>query len=66
MNDTDVHAPNTDCKHKLYKSYKHVLQIWLVNHDVVPGTTKMLIKEHVTLDKIRFCIAPNLISYDFN
>ncbi len=55
MNDADVQAPNTDCKPKLHKNYKLVLQIWLVNHNVVPGTTKMLIQEHVTLGKIRFC-----------
>ncbi len=29
MNDTDVQAPNTDCKPKLHKNYKLVLQIWL-------------------------------------
>ncbi len=55
MNDTDVQAPNTDCKPKLHKNYKLVLQIWLVNHNVVPGSTKMLIQEHVALGKIRFC-----------
>ncbi len=55
MNDTDVQATNTDCKSKLHKNYKRVLQIWLVNLNVVPGSTKMLIQEHVALGKIRFC-----------
>lgn len=41
MNDTDAQAPNTDCKPKLYKNYKLVLQIGLVNHNVVPRSTKM-------------------------
>ncbi len=52
MNETDIQATNTDCKHKLYKL---VLQIWLVNNNVVPGSTKMLTQEHVVLGKIRFC-----------
>ncbi len=30
MNDTDVQATNTDYKPKLHKSYKLVLQIWLL------------------------------------
>ncbi len=55
MNDTDVQATNTDYKPKLHKNYKLVLQIWLVNNNVVPGSTKMLIQEHVALGKIRFC-----------
>ncbi len=56
MNDTDAQAPNTDCKPKLHKNYKLVLQIWLVNHNVVSGSTKMLIQEHVKLGKIRICV----------
>ncbi len=56
MNDTAVQAPNTDYKPKLHKNYKLVLQIWLVNNDVVPGSTKMLTQEHVALGKIRFCL----------
>ncbi len=55
MNDTDVQATNTDCKPKLHKNNKLVLQILLVNNNVVLGSIKMLIQEHVTLDKIRFC-----------
>ncbi len=55
MNDTDVQATNTDYKPKLHKNHKLVLQIWLVNNNVVPGSTKMLIQEHVALGKIRFC-----------
>ncbi len=51
MNDTDVQEQNTDCKPKLHKNYKLVFQIGLVNHNVVPGSTKMLIQEHVTLGK---------------
>ncbi len=54
MNDTDVQATNTDCKPKLHKIYKLVLQIWLINNNVVPGSTKMLTQEHVVLGKIRF------------
>ncbi len=49
MNDTDVQAPNTDCNPKLHKNYKLVLEIWLDNHNVVPGSTKMLTQEHVSL-----------------
>ncbi len=56
MNDTDVQAPNTDCKPKLHPNYKFVLQILLVNNNDVPGSTKMLTQEHVALGKIRFCI----------
>ncbi len=56
MNDTDVQATNTDCKPKLHKNDKLVLQIWLVNNNVVPGSTKMLIQEHAALDKIWFCV----------
>ncbi len=37
MNDTDVQATNTDCKPKLHKNYKLVVQIWLVNNNVVQG-----------------------------
>ncbi len=44
MNDTDVQAPNTDCKPKLHKNCKLVLQILLVNHNVVPGSPKMLLR----------------------
>ncbi len=55
MNDTDVQAKNTDYKSKLHKNYKLVLQIWLVNNNVVPGSTKMLTQEHAALGKIRFC-----------
>ncbi len=33
------------------------IKIWLVNNNVVPGSTKMLIQEHVALGKIRFCHA---------
>ncbi len=55
MNDTDVQATNTDYKPKLHKNYKLVLQIWLVNDNVVPGSTKMLTQEHAALGKIRFC-----------
>ncbi len=57
MNDTDVQAPNTDCKPKLHKNCKLVLQILLVNHNVVPGSPKMLLQEHVALGKISFCIS---------
>ncbi len=57
MNDTDVHATNTDYKTKLHKHYKLVLQIWLVNNNVVPGSTKMLTQEHVTLGKTRLCVS---------
>ncbi len=53
MNDTDVHATNTDYKTKLHKHYKLVLQIWLVNNNVVP----LLIQEHVTLGKTRLCVS---------
>ncbi len=49
MNYTDVQAPNTDCNPKLHKNDKLVLEIWLVNHNVVPGSTKMLTQEHVAL-----------------
>ncbi len=56
MDDTDVQATNTDCKPKLHKSYKLVVQIWLVNKNVVPGSIKMLTQEHVALSKIRFCL----------
>ncbi len=55
MNDTYVQAPNTDCKPKLIKNYKLVLQFWMVNNNVVPGSTNTLIQEHVALGKIRFC-----------
>ncbi len=40
MNDTDVQAPNTDCKPKLPKNYK-LVQIGLVNNNVDQGSTKM-------------------------
>ncbi len=69
MNDTDVQAINTDCKPKLHKNYKLVLQIWLVNNNVVPGSTKLLIQKHVALDKIRFChvsISLTLYGYVWN
>ncbi len=55
MNYTDVQAPNTDCNPKLQKNNKLVLEIWLVNHNVVPGSTKMLTQEHVGLGNIRLC-----------
>ncbi len=55
MNDTDVHATHPDYKPKLHKNYKLVLQIWLDNNNVVPGSTKMLTQEHVVLGHIRFC-----------
>ncbi len=42
---------------KLHKHYKLVLQIWLVNNNVVPGSTKMLTQEHVTLGKTRLCVS---------
>ncbi len=42
MNNTDVQATNPDYKPKLHKKYKLVLQIWLDNNNVVPGSTKML------------------------
>ncbi len=45
-----------NCKPKLHKNNKFVLQIWLVNNNVVPGSTKMLIQEHVVLGKIRFSV----------
>ncbi len=48
MNDTDVQAPNTDCKPKLHKNDKRVLQMFL------------LIQEHVTLGKIRFCVETHI------
>ncbi len=47
INGTDVQATNTDCKPKLHKNYKLVLQIWLVNNNVVPGSTMLLTQEHV-------------------
>ncbi len=50
MNDTDVQATNTDCKPKLQ------LQIGSVDHNVGPGSTKMLIQEHVSFGKISFCV----------
>ncbi len=56
MNDTDVQATNTDYKPKLHNNYKVVLQIWFVNNNVVPGSTKMMTQEHVALGKIRFCV----------
>ncbi len=55
MNYTDVQGPNTDCNPKLQKNNKLVLEIWLVNHNVVPGSTKMLTQEHVGLGNIRLC-----------
>ncbi len=57
MIDTDVQATNTDYKPKLHKNYKLVLQIGLLNNNVVPGLTRMLIQEHIALGKIRFCIS---------
>ncbi len=56
MNDTDVQATNTDYKPKLHKNNKLVLQIWLVNNNVVTGSTKILIQEHVALGQIRFYV----------
>ncbi len=56
MNYTAVQAPNTACIPKLHKNYKLVLEIWLVNHNVVPGSTKMLTQEHVALGNIRLCV----------
>ncbi len=38
MNDTDIQATNTDYKPKLHKNDKLVLQVWLVNNKVVPGS----------------------------
>ncbi len=58
MNYTDVQAPNTDCNPKLHKNYKLVLEIWLVNYNVVPGSTKMLTQEHVALGNISCAISP--------
>ncbi len=50
MNDTDVQeATNTDYKPKLHKNYTLFFQIWLVDNNVVPGSTKMLTQEHVAL-----------------
>ncbi len=46
---TDVQAPNTDCKPTTSQHYKLVLQICMVNNNVVPGSTQMLIQEHVAL-----------------
>ncbi len=66
MNDTDVQAPNSDCKPKLHKNYQIVLQIWLVHNNVVTGSTKMLTQEHVALDKIRFCNREKADIYKIN
>ncbi len=49
-------------KPKLHKNYKLVLQIWLVNNNVVPGSTKMLTQEHAALGKIRFCFTHRVTS----
>ncbi len=54
MNDTDVQATNTNYKPKVHKNNKLILQIWLVYDNVVPGSTKMFIQEHIALGKIRF------------
>ncbi len=62
MNDTDVQAKKTYYKPKLHKNYKLVLQIWLVNNNVVPGSTKMLTQEHAALGKIRFCVKDRVTS----
>ncbi len=53
MSDTDVQATNTECKSILSKNCKLEIHIWLVNHNVVSGSTKM-IQEHVAFGKIRF------------
>jgi len=50
MNSTDVEAPNPRCRPKLNTNCE--LEIWLVDWNVVPGLTKMLIQEHVVLGEI--------------
>jgi len=40
MNNTDVEAPNPGIEPKLGINCKRVAQIWLVNQNVVPGSTK--------------------------
>jgi len=52
MISTDVEAPKTACKPKLVINFKLVPQIWLVDWNVVPGSTKMLIQEHVALGSL--------------
>jgi len=54
VDNTDVKAPNPGFKSKLKKNCKVVPQSLLVVWNVVPGSTKMLIQEHVVLDEIPF------------
>jgi len=49
VSNTDVEAPNPDCKPKLEINSKLAIQIRLVDWNVVPGSAKMLIQEHVAL-----------------
>jgi len=44
----DVEAPNLDLN--------GFPQIWMVDWNIVPVSTKMLIQEHVALGEIRFCL----------
>jgi len=52
MNKTVVEAPNPGSKAKLDINSKRVLLIWLVDWNVVPGSAKMLLQEHVVLGEI--------------
>jgi len=47
-------APRPGCKPKLEVNCELIPQIWLVDWSVLPGSTKMLIKEHVVLCEIMF------------
>jgi len=47
-------APNSGCKPKLDINFKLQTSKRLVNWNVVPGSTKILIQEHVALGEIKF------------
>jgi len=56
VNNTDGEAQNPDCKPKFDINCKLVPQIWLVDWNVIPKSTTILIQEHVALGEIWFCI----------
>jgi len=62
MNNTDVEESNAGCKPNFDITVNFVPQVWLNDWNIVPGSTKMLIQEHIALCEIRFCHFTQLIT----
>jgi len=54
MNNTDVEAPRPVVVNKPKLAITCKLQIWLVDWNVVPGSTKILTQETIVLGEIMF------------